>query len=153
MQIGLRRGRQGRNAFVIFGYRSPTHSTRYWNLAFKSTLAFLPSAAHGRDYQKAPAEAERDMNWTSNRRVTVVPTRAPATVSQQEAFILRPYVDFLMNDDVEGLYNLARHAGIQLGGGSLAGTVLSHYRLGDGRYDIDRASEDFASRPLLPEIT
>lgn len=85
--------------------------------------------------------------------MTVVPTRAAATVSQQEALILRPYVDFLMNDDIEGLYNLARHSGIELGEGNLAGTVLSHYRLADGRYDIDRASEDFASQPLLPGIT
>jgi len=92
------------------------------------------------------------MNWTSNQGVTVVSTRAAATVSQQEALILRPYVDFLMNDDIDGLYNLARHSGIGLGGGNLAGTVLSHYRLGDGRYDVDRALEDFASRPPLQKI-
>ena len=75
------------------------------------------------------------------------------TVSRQEALILRPYVDFLLSDDIEGLCNLARHSGIELGGGNLGDTVLSHYRLGDGRYDVDRALEDFATRPLLPKIT
>ena len=92
------------------------------------------------------------MYGKSNLQVMVVSTRAAVTDSRRESLILRPYVDFLMNDDIEGLYDLARHAGIQLSGGNLAGTVLSHYRLGDGRYDVDRALEDFASRPPLQKI-
>ena len=127
-------------------------STRWWNLAFKSTFSILTLSGAWSKPSKAPAEAEARHELDVYPSGAGVPTRAAATVSQQEALILRPYVDFLMNDDVEGLYNLARHSGIELGG-DLAGTVLNHYRLGDGRYDIERALEDFASRPLLPEIT
>lgn len=77
---------------------------------------------------------------------------ATSTVHQQEALILRPYVDFLKNDDIRGLHNLAQHAGIHLGR-NLARAVLDHYWLGEGKYDVDRAAKDFASRPPLPETT
>ena len=89
------------------------------------------------------------MYGKSNPRVVVVSTRARATDSRQESLILTAYVDFLMNDDIEGLYNLARHAGIQLGEGNLASTVLSHYRLSDGRYDVDRALESIRDHMLF----
>ena len=79
-------------------------------------------------------------------------SRVTLTTAQQEALILRPYVDFLMNDDIKGLFNLAQHAGINIRS-SIADAVLGHYRLGDGKYDVDRAAEDFASRPPPPEIT
>ena len=92
------------------------------------------------------------MYGKSNPRAVVVSMRAEATDSRQESLVLRPYVDFLMNDEIEDLYNLARHAGIQIGGGNLADTVLSHYRLADDRYDVGRALDDFASRPPLQEI-
>jgi hypothetical protein len=79
-------------------------------------------------------------------------SRDTLTTAQQEALILTPYVDFLMNDDIKGLFNLAQHAGISIRS-SIAAAVLGHYRLGDGKYDVDRAAEDFASRPPPPEIT
>jgi hypothetical protein len=75
-----------------------------------------------------------------------------STVHQQEALILKPYVDFLKNDDIRGLHNLAQHVGIHLGR-NLARAVLDHYRLDEGKYDVDRAAKDFASRPPLPETT
>jgi hypothetical protein len=71
------------------------------------------------------------------------------SLGEQEDSILAVYVDMIENDDIDGMFNLMRHAGIAMRPDPTT-AILRHYWLGiDRGYDVKRAIEDFASWPPI----
>lgn len=71
------------------------------------------------------------------------------SIGEQENSILAVYADMIENDDIDGMFDLMRHAGIVLRPDPTT-AILRHYWLGfDRGYDVKRAIEDFASWPPI----
>jgi hypothetical protein len=69
------------------------------------------------------------------------------SIGEQENLILAVYADMIENDDLDGMFDLMRHAGIAPRPDPTT-AILRHYWLGmDGGYDVKRAIEDFGSWP------
>jgi hypothetical protein len=85
---------------------------------------------------------------TTKRNRTAKPKEP--TVAEQEGEILSVYVDMIENDNLDDVFDLARHASIDISRGDPLQAVLRHYWLGSDRgYDVKRAIEDFASWPPI----
>jgi hypothetical protein len=78
-------------------------------------------------------------------------TFAPLTTEAQKSIILGIMLD--MADDVDDLFNYFKHIGFDLSvlrnHKDLPNALLGHYRLGQGSYDIDRATMDLATWPPI----
>jgi hypothetical protein len=72
-------------------------------------------------------------------------------LDQQEFFILGPYIDLLEVEDTDSFAALADHAGIVLDDDDPLRSILQHYWLGGGYYDLERAMEDLMSFPAVAE--
>lgn len=72
-------------------------------------------------------------------------------LDQQEYFILGPYIDLLEAEDRESFAALADHAGIALDDGDPLRSILQHYWLGGGFYDLEQAMEDLTSFPAIAD--
>ena len=70
-------------------------------------------------------------------------------LDQQEYFILGPYIDLLEAEDGDAFVALADHAGIALDGEDPLRSILQHYWLGAGFYDLDQAVADLTSFPAV----
>ena len=71
------------------------------------------------------------------------------SIEEQENSILAVYVDMIENNDLDGMFDLMRHAGIPLRPDPMT-AILRHYWLGlDRGYDVKCAIEDFASWPPI----
>lgn len=75
----------------------------------------------------------------------------PPPLDQQEYFILGPYIDLLELEDRESFAALADHAGIALDDEDPLRSILQHYWLGGGYYDLDQAAEDLMSFPAVAD--
>jgi hypothetical protein len=76
---------------------------------------------------------------------------APPPLDQQEFFILSPYIDLLEAEDGESFLALAEHAGITLDDNDPLRSILQHYWLGGGFYDLDQAVEDLTTFPAVAD--
>ncbi|MEM5521067.1 hypothetical protein [Sulfitobacter sp. AS59] len=78
-------------------------------------------------------------------------TFAPLTTEAQKSIILGIMLD--MADDVDNLFNYFKHIGFDVSvlrnHKDLPNALLGHYRLGQGSYDIDRATMDLATWPPI----
>lgn len=72
-------------------------------------------------------------------------------LDQQEFFILSPYIDLLEAEDGEAFLALADHAGIALDDDDPLRSILQHYWLGGGFYDLDQAVEDLTTFPAVAD--
>jgi hypothetical protein len=72
-------------------------------------------------------------------------------LDQQEYFILGPYIDLLEAEDREAFASLADHAGISLDDDDPLRSILQHYWLGGGFYDLEQAMEDLTSFPAVAD--
>jgi hypothetical protein len=73
------------------------------------------------------------------------------SIAEQEDSILAVYADMIEHNDIDGMFDLMRHAGIALRPDPTT-AILRHYWLGmDRGYDVKRAIEDFASWPPTVE--
>lgn len=71
------------------------------------------------------------------------------SIAEQEDSILAVYVDMIEHDDLDGMFDLMRHAGIALRPDPVT-AILRHYWRGfDRGYNVKRAIEDFASWPPI----
>jgi hypothetical protein len=72
------------------------------------------------------------------------------SIAEQEGSILAVYADMIEHDDLDGMFDLMRHAGIALRPDPTT-AILRHYWLGfDRGYDVNCAIEDLrAGRQLL----
>jgi hypothetical protein len=71
------------------------------------------------------------------------------SIAEQEDKILAVYADMIEHDDLDGMFDLMRHAGIALRPDPIT-AILRHYWLGfDRGYDVKRAIDDFASWPPI----
>jgi hypothetical protein len=71
------------------------------------------------------------------------------SIAEQENSILAVYADMVEHDNLDGMFDLMRHAGIALRPDPTT-AILRHYWLGfDRGYDVKRAIEDFASWPPI----
>jgi hypothetical protein len=71
------------------------------------------------------------------------------SIAEQEDSILAVYADMIEHNDIDGMFDLMRHAGIALRPDPTT-AILRHYWLGTDRgYNVIRAIEDFASWPPI----
>ena len=72
-------------------------------------------------------------------------------LDQQEYFILGPYIDLIEAEDTVSFVALADHAGIMLSEDDPLRSILQHYWLGGGFYDLDQAAADLTTFPAVAD--
>lgn len=76
---------------------------------------------------------------------------APFTTEEQKSVILGIFLD--MANNVDDLFNYFKHVGFDVSAlrshKDLPDALLGHYRVGQGSYDVDRATMDLLTWPAI----
>lgn len=88
---------------------------------------------------------------TETRPFAQKATSVPLTTEEQKSLILGIISD--MADDTDDLFNYFKHVGFDVSTlrnhKDLPNALLGHYRLGQGSYDVDRATMDLLTWPPI----
>ena len=92
---------------------------------------------------------DRRAGWRDAKQQNATGIRTGYRSPSRRISLLAVYVDMIEHDDLDGIFDLMRHAGIVLRPNPTT-AILRHYWLGfDRGYDVPCAIEDFASWPPI----